>query len=540
MRLQSSLRLWGMLVACGFCFADTQISQSTAQASSAPAVYLLSRGIPDETVSYFRDLLTSNSITFSEITPVQAATTNLDGAIIIAGFSSEPVEYNNVAAKIAQSVRAGSWLLAAGHAVLLPAYAGIGTASEGPWDPLAGDRVYFIKSIDNSPLFSGLAAWDPPNAPDRPEQVLFYHLGPPKHFLSPAYTPPIDGSESSAIWDLWTRVGGDYTVPTTSAYCQMWAGCTGARSATQNSDYRTIRVGSGRIMTARVMWVSASEQMGYGPASAQIFKNFIQWAMRTIQTPSTPSVTKILPQFAFGGSWYSAVYFTNTGDTSVSFPLTFLGTDGKPLAIQSVGGSNATVNLPSRGTTMVEAVNSGPLTQGYVSVSLPTSVVGYGIFRQIVPGRDDQEAVVPFSGTSSAGSTLIWDDTAFVTAVAIVNLGSTNNTVTIVVRDDQGTTVGTGTVSIQAKSKVAFALRDVAGLAGVAGKRGSAEFSSSIGNLAVLGLRFSGSAFTSFLSPRNNRSSVGTAPLRAVQCDGVRFEGRHRVFMIGPAAPRFL
>ncbi len=94
-------------------------------------------------------------------------------------------------------------------------------------------------------------------------------------------------------------------------------------------------------------------------------------------------------------------------------------------------------------------------------------------------------------------STLIWDDTNFTTAVAIVNPSSLTSTVTIVVRDESGATIGNASVSLGARSKTAVVLRDLPGLAALAGKRGSADFSVALGYVAVLGLRFGGGAFTS-------------------------------------------
>ena len=71
---------------------------------------------------------------------------------------------------------------------------------------------------------------------------------------------------------------------------------------------------------------------------------------------------------------------------------------------------------------LIEAPNSGPLNRGYVTLSLPGAVVSYGVFRWSGAGRADQEAVVvPLSGVSSTTSTLIFDDTSPVTAVATVN-----------------------------------------------------------------------------------------------------------------------
>jgi hypothetical protein len=81
--------------------------------------------------------------------------------------------------------------------------------------------------------------------------------------------------------------------------------------------------------------------------------------------------------------------------------------------------------------------------------------------------------------------------------VAVVNPSAVATTVTVVVRDSVGVTLGTTTVSLAAKGKRALFLRDLPGLASMAGRRGSAEFTVTAGNVAVLGLRFNGIAFTS-------------------------------------------
>jgi hypothetical protein len=214
-----------------------------------------------------------------------------------------------------------------------------------------------------------------------------------------------------------------------------------------------------------------------------------------LAAPAT--VQQVLPQFCFGGGWYSALYFTNTGSSAVAIPINFIGDDGNPLIVPSAGGSSITLNLPPRGTVMFEAPNIGPLKQGYASVSLPSGAVGYGIFRSSAPGYSDQEAVVPLSSTSSTSSTLIWDDTSLVTAVAIVNPSSVPNWVTVVVRDSAGATIGTSLVPLAGKSKMAVALKDLSGLGAIVGRWGSADFTVSTGNVAVLGLRFGAVAFTS-------------------------------------------
>jgi outer membrane receptor protein involved in Fe transport len=81
--------------------------------------------------------------------------------------------------------------------------------------------------------------------------------------------------------------------------------------------------------------------------------------------------------------------------------------------------------------------------------------------------------------------------------VAIVNTSAVRNEIAVKVRDSSGAQLGTGVISLEPGSHAAVALRNVAGLSAINGKRGYAEFTSALGNFAVLGLRFGGAAFTS-------------------------------------------
>ncbi len=216
----------------------------------------------------------------------------------------------------------------------------------------------------------------------------------------------------------------------------------------------------------------------------------------------------ILPQFVFGGvsggGWYSALYFTNSNSNSVSFTVNFTTDGGTPLTVPSLGGSSVAVTIAPHGTAILEAPNTGSYNDGFASVTLPAGVTGYGIFRQSVTGRPDQEAVVPLTSASSTTSTLAWDETGnAVTAVAIANPSAVAASVEITVWDTSGTLIGTSPpVLLPANSKIAKGLDDLSGLS-LAGQRGSAQFTVSTGNVAVLGLRFAGVAFTSIPASGN-------------------------------------
>ena len=207
------------------------------------------------------------------------------------------------------------------------------------------------------------------------------------------------------------------------------------------------------------------------------------------------NVTRILPQLAFGGGWYTALYFTNTTTAPVSFTVNFIGDDGNPLTIPAFGGSFVTVNLASRGTALIEAPNTGALQIGYVSVSLPAGVTGYGVFRQSIPGLNDQEAVVPLSAATATASTMVFDDTKYATGVAVVNLNSADTTVTATARDRQGNVLGSTLIPLPARGKKAIFLGQL--MPSVTGNVGSVDFTVAVGSIATLGLRFNGAAFTS-------------------------------------------
>ena len=205
----------------------------------------------------------------------------------------------------------------------------------------------------------------------------------------------------------------------------------------------------------------------------------------------------VLPQLAFGGGWYSALYFTNTSSVTASFLVTFTADSGIPLSLPGIGTSQQ-VTLAPQSTTIIEALNQGnTLLQGYASFALPAGVNGYGVFRQIVPGSPNQEAVVGFKDATATAVSMTYDDTAFTTSVALVNPSAVATTVNITVWDSKGNLVGTSQQSLAAGTKIEAAMRGFAGLSGMAGLRGSALFTVQSGNVQVLGLRFGTTAFTS-------------------------------------------
>jgi len=232
---------------------------------------------------------------------------------------------------------------------------------------------------------------------------------------------------------------------------------------------------------------SAITNSGYGIALDAVSVN-----------SASATTTQILPQLAFGGGWYTALYFTNLTTSPVSFPVNFVAGDGTALNIPALNSSAAQVNLESRGTAIIEVPDTGSLVEGYAAAALPSGVTGYGVFRYTAAGAvAGQEAVVPLSGTTATTSTMIFDETSYTTGVAVVGIGSSAVTVNVTAYGTGGNTIGTGSIQLAANGQTALLLRDIPGLSGVVGQRGSVDFSVRGANVAVLGIRYNGLAFTS-------------------------------------------
>lgn len=209
--------------------------------------------------------------------------------------------------------------------------------------------------------------------------------------------------------------------------------------------------------------------------------------------PVVPTGNTILPQFVFGGGWSSSMYFTNRSTTQVSFPVRFLNDSAVEMPFG--GSSTKQLIIPPRGTAVIQAQNTGSLQQGWATFDMPSGVSGYGVFRQAVPGIPDQEAVVPFASPGGSRASLTFDDSALVTAAAIWFNAAQTGIVTAIAFDEAGTQIGTASIQMIPGTKVAFALRER--IPTVEGRRGTVDFSTVTGNIAVLGLRFANSAFTS-------------------------------------------
>ena len=237
---------------------------------------------------------------------------------------------------------------------------------------------------------------------------------------------------------------------------------------------------------------------------------------------STLTLAGALAHIASAGGWDTSLTLVNLGTAAGEARLNFYANDGTawPLpytlpqqpALGTTTSSNVDENLNPNAVLVLDS--TGPLGQAVAtgSAQLLTSgnISGFGIFKYTPTG---QEAVVPLEVRNAPSFVLAFDNTgALVTGVAIANLASGAASIGVVIRDDTGKQIGTGTINLPPQGHNSFVLTDPAlGFPITAGKRGTLEFDTPTGGrISVLGLRANGKALTSLPVLANVGTTGGT------------------------------
>jgi hypothetical protein len=328
-----------------------------------------------------------------------------------------------------------------------------------------------------------------------------------------------DSDPTAMRWgfELTARLGSDGTQPAGAlslAQGETLAQLNGAPGSLQYVTHTTAgtRAGTSGGVSWDVYWTAPSASVGSVPfyAAGNAANNngdptgdHIYTTSLTIDAapPSGPAPNLAMPQLVYGEGWYTAVYLTNTGPSAATATLDFVDPFGAPLNVALGGGTVTTsqsVPLPAGGSALVEMPDQGTATQGSILMNLPSGVSGYGIFRREPAGTPPQEATVPLAPLTATKVTVIFDDTNYGTAIAVLNPSDTDATLTITTRDSTGQPIGAGLQqTLAARNRIAFILREM--VSGVAGQRGAVDFSVDKGAVSVLALRANGNAFTSII-----------------------------------------
>jgi len=211
---------------------------------------------------------------------------------------------------------------------------------------------------------------------------------------------------------------------------------------------------------------------------------------------------RVIPHVVDGGSWQTSFFFVNLENHPTTFQVLFFDDFGNDLVLPVAGFGlvrQMSVTLNTAGSTEFETSGvASNLKQGWALISQTTNdtVGGMAVFKQHVFGRPDQEAVVPIVSQFDSHFVLLFDNTAFITGIAISNPTLDFVEIPVTIRNQSGAVIDARTISLGAYGHTAFSLPDTWG--STAGRRGAIEFQTSGFGVAALGLRFNGSAFTSF------------------------------------------
>ncbi len=278
----------------------------------------------------------------------------------------------------------------------------------------------------------------------------------------------------------------------------------------------------GRLEVALLMFASLSmAQTATGLTSSFKGDRLNQESLRERRHPTKnsgqPHVVvfpgdRVIAQFVDGGSWKTSMFFVNLENHGVSFQVLFFNDDGSDMSVPIAGQGlvrGLNISLETAGSIEFETLGVAPnLTQGWALLSQTTndSVGGMAIFRQSIFGRADQEAVVPIVNQFDNHFVLLFDNTNFTTAIALVNPTTDNVVIPVNIRNQAGQIIDQRTIRLGPYNHTAFTLPDT--WASTAGRRGAIEFLTSGFGVGALGLRFNGSAFTSFHVLENYNWSV--------------------------------
>jgi hypothetical protein len=229
-----------------------------------------------------------------------------------------------------------------------------------------------------------------------------------------------------------------------------------------------------------------------------------------------------MSQIVSAGGWDTSLTLVNLGTSAGEARLNFYSNGGSPqplpftLPQQPSAGSvtmstfDQTINP---GATLV-LDTTGPASQtaaqGWSQLLTNGNIGAFAIFDYTLNG---EQAVVPIETRNAASYVLAFDNTGTLsTGLAVANLGTGAVSIGVVIRDDTGVEIGTGTVSLAAQGHNSFMLTDPTyGFPVTANRRGTVEFDTPAnGQISVLGLRANGAAITTLPVLANVGTAGGT------------------------------
>ncbi len=255
-------------------------------------------------------------------------------------------------------------------------------------------------------------------------------------------------------------------------------------------------------VTANIRGTIEIDTPGFGsPNAGQISVLGIRYTPSGALT-TTPALANVgttggtVAHIASGAGWVSTFVLVNTGLNAAQAYLNYLDDNGNPLPLPLLfPQSNATSmestvtqNIAPGASLWVQTTGAvtDALLSGSVQLVTTGNVSGFLLLRYTPNG---QEAVVPFETRNANAYMLAFDNTnGTATGVAVSSVSAQSTNVQVILRDDTGAQVGTGTIPLAADGHTAFVLSDQFGV--TANIRGTIEFDTPPGaHIAVVGIR---------------------------------------------------
>ena len=224
-----------------------------------------------------------------------------------------------------------------------------------------------------------------------------------------------------------------------------------------------------------------------------------------------------MPHIATEENWTTSFTLVNKGGTTpVNTTLFAYNNNGSPLLLPLIVPP-ATTAITTTSLTSTIAGNAALVVQSSGPANVPVLVGGaqfaangpadgFAIFHRI---SDGQEAVVPLEMRNASSYLLPFDNTGgMALGVAMENISAQPANITVILRNDTGAQIGTGSVSLAGNAHTSFVMATQ--FPATANLRGTAEFDTPTGGrISLLGIRFPPSGGLTTIPVLANVGSTG-------------------------------
>jgi hypothetical protein len=199
-------------------------------------------------------------------------------------------------------------------------------------------------------------------------------------------------------------------------------------------------------------------------------------------------------------NWTTAFTLVNKNTAAATARLSFFGDPNGTLTLPLVFPQQPAASGPLFAASLDQTISANasliidtagpqvpPVQIGSAQLAATGAVDGFAIFH-LIPGA--QEAVVPMETHNASFYLLAFDNTSgVVLGVAVTNVSAKPGTIGVVIRDDAGRQIGTGSIPMSANGHTSFVLSTRYPV--TANIRGAIEFDTPLGGrISVLGVRF--------------------------------------------------